>query len=87
MSMSASRFLKAFQQIRAFVAEQDELADDFSESWSRLQSSFKSSYEPADFKAALAEDRQIPDHLEEQTTSTLMVLRRETSRSREDDEA
>lgn len=82
MAMPASRFLQAFQQVRAYAAEHGELPEDLRKAWERLQAAFKKAYQPADFKAALAEDRRVPDDLEEQTTSAQILLHRELARTR-----
>jgi hypothetical protein len=80
MAMRASAFLEAFQRAKRHLAEHTGADPELRAAYERAAAAFRRAYTPEAFKEALAADVQVPDALEEATTSLLILLQRERTR-------
>lgn len=80
MAMRASKFLEAYQRAKKHLAEHTDAHPDLRAAFEKATAAFRHAYSPEAFKEALAADAQVPDALEEATTSLLILLQRERTR-------
>jgi len=80
MAMRASAFLEAYQRAKKHLAEHAEASAELRAAFEGATSAFRRAYTPEAFKEAAAGDAQVPDALEEATTSLLILLQRERTR-------
>ncbi len=80
MAMRASAFLEAFQRAKKHLAEHAGVDPALRAAFEQASTAFRHAYTPEAFKEALAGDAQVPDALEEATTSLLILLQRERTR-------
>ncbi len=80
MAMRASAFLERFQRAKKHLAEHAEVSAELRAAFESANAAFRRAYTPEAFKEALAADAQVPDALEEATTSLLILLQRERAR-------
>ncbi len=80
MAMRASAFLEAFQRAKKHLAEHADAHPDLRAAFEKATAAFRHAYTPEALKDALAADAQVPDALEEATTSLLILLQRERTR-------
>jgi hypothetical protein len=80
MAMRASAFLDGFQRAKKHLAEHPDTHPDVRAAFEKAAAAFRHTYTPEAFKEALAADAQVPDALEEATTSLLILLQRERTR-------
>ena len=77
MVMSVNRFYSDFKAIKMFVEDNPGTADDLKKALSLVMESFKNAYSSESFKEALYSNANIPDDLEENFTSAVIIYKRE----------
>ena len=87
MAMRASAFLEAYQRAKKHLADHAEASAELRTAFEAATAAFRRAYTPEAFKEAAAGDAQLPDALEEATTSLLILLQRERARGSAQDSA
>jgi len=87
MAMRASAFLEALQRAKKHVAAHAGAHPDLRAALEKATAAFRHASTPEAFKEALAADAQVPDDLEEATTSLLILLQRERTRDSTHDDS
>jgi hypothetical protein len=77
MVMSASVFLKRFQQIKTYLGEYGDPTPDLVEAFQKVASDFKATYTPEAFKLLLSEDGPVEGGLEDDLTSAFVLCNRD----------
>jgi hypothetical protein len=80
MVMTASLFLKRFQQIKQYLGEYEDTSPELVEAFDKVASDFRATYTPEAFKRLLSEDGPIEGGLEDDLTSALVLCNQDRAR-------
>ncbi len=77
MVMSASQFMTAFKQIKAYVKQHPDASDELKKAVEDVSSAFAAAYTPEAFKAALKENAELGSDVEDRLSSTMTIFNRD----------
>ncbi len=80
MVMSASQFMAAFKQIKAYIKQNPDASDELKEAAEDVSSAFTKAYTPEAFKAALKENAELGSDVEDRLSSAMVIFNRDRTK-------
>ena len=80
MVMPATAFFAQLKKVKIYLEEHPDASEELQRAFERLNTAFKTSFTPEEFKAALAEGRAVDSELEEEITSATVLMNQDRAR-------